>query len=119
LAHHLLAPLLIQIGDVEAYHRLREKILRQYGETTDTTVAERMAKDCLLLPPPNDQLETIVKMTDRAVAAGPSHRNWLYFEFAKGLVEYRRGNPASAVEWLQKVVGEDTDTTRTVGAYMV
>src|SRR5438094_3772540 len=43
-AYHALAPLLLQNGDREAYQRLRERILGQFGQTSNPVVAERMAK---------------------------------------------------------------------------
>src|SRR5713101_8044303 len=88
-AYHSLAPLLAQSGDQEAYRRLCARILRQFGGTSDPAIAERMAKDCLILPPPAADLETIGKMADTAVAAGPDHKFWHYFQFVKGLAEYR------------------------------
>jgi tetratricopeptide (TPR) repeat protein len=102
-AYHLLAPLLVQTGDLDGYHRLRVAILGQFSGTTNPTIAERMAKTCLLLPPPPTDLPAIEKMEDAAVTAGPNHPLWPYFEFAKGLTEYRLSRFESASNWLQKV----------------
>jgi Flp pilus assembly protein TadD len=118
-AYHSLAPLLVQSGDQEAYRRLCAQILRRFAASSDPAIAERMAKDCLILPPPAADLETIGKMADTAVAAGPDHKSWHYFQFVKGLAEYRQGHFASAAEWLQKVAGREGDPHRTVAAYMV
>src|SRR5438309_6782303 len=49
--YHCLAPLLVQTGDLEGYHRHCERILRQFAGTSNPVVAERMAKDCLFVPP--------------------------------------------------------------------
>jgi Flp pilus assembly protein TadD len=117
-AYHSLAPLLAQ-SDPEAYRRLCAQILQQFGRTSNPAIAERMARDCLILPPPATDLETIGKMVDTAVAAGPNHQFWDYFQFVKGLSEYRHGRFASAAEWLQKVVIHESDPNRTVEAYMV
>jgi tetratricopeptide (TPR) repeat protein len=102
-AYHSLAPLLVQVGDLDEYRRHCERTLRQFAGTSDPLIAERMAKDCLILPPPAADLETIGKMVDVAVAAGPKHPQWEWFEFVKGLYEYRRGRFSAAVEWLQKI----------------
>jgi len=117
-AYHLLAPSLVQNGDLEAYARHRERILRQFAGTSDPIVAERMAKDCLFVAPPASDLTTIARMVETAVAAGPNHRLWPYFQFVKGLAEYRQGRFASAVEWLQPVLPRSGDMYRTVQAYM-
>ncbi len=57
-------------------------------------------------------------MVDTAVAAGPNHQYWPYFQFVKGLAEYRQGRFASAAEWLQQVLGKNADMYRTVQAHM-
>jgi serine/threonine protein kinase len=119
LAHHYLAPLLLQMGDTEGYHRHRERMLHQFARTSDPVIAERIAKDCLVLPPSAPQLTEISKMAETAIAAGPTHAAWGYFEFVKGLTEYRQGHWANAADWLQKVVSQDGDRYRTVQAYMV
>ena len=118
-AYHSLAPLLVQIGDLDEYRRHCERTLRQFAGTSDPLIAERMAKDCLILPPPAADLETIGKMVDVAVAAGPNHPQWEWFEFVKGLYEYRRGHFPAAVEWLQKITAQPGHQPLNVGSDMV
>ena len=118
-AYHSLSPLLAQSGDQDAYHRLCGQILGQFARTSDPAIAERMARDCMILPPPAADLETIGKMVETAVAAGPNHQFWDYFQFVKGLSEYRQGHFADAAGWLQKVAAHESDPNRTVEAYMV
>jgi len=118
-AYHSLSPLLAQSGDQDAYHRLCGQILGQFARTSDPAIAERMARDCLILPPHAAELGTIGKMVDTAVAAGPNHQFWDYFQFVKGLSEYRQGHFADAAGWLQKVAAHESDPNRTVEAYMV
>src|SRR5262249_28754292 len=114
LAYHHIAPLLLQTGDLAGYGAHRERILRQFGATQDPMIAERMAKDCLLLPPLAADLETLGKMADVAVAVGPTNTFWRYFQFVKGLAEYRQGHFDAAVKWLQEVTLNNSDVTRTV-----
>jgi serine/threonine protein kinase len=111
--YHALAPLLLQNGELKEYYELRTRIVREHGDASDPVTCERLAKDCLVLPPEASQMETLVKMVDRAVAAGPSHRSFLYFEFAKGLAEYRSGRYSDAVDWLQKALVKTNDSHRT------
>jgi serine/threonine protein kinase/Flp pilus assembly protein TadD len=117
-AYHYLAPLLVQAGDLEAYRRHCERILRQFAGTSNPAVAERMAKDCLFVPPLASDFSAVRRMVDTAVAAGPNHPFWPYFQFVKGLAEYRQGRFDSAAEWLQKVLGRSGDIYRTVQAHM-
>jgi tRNA A-37 threonylcarbamoyl transferase component Bud32 len=123
LAYHYLAPLLVQVGDVQAYERLRGTILRQFGESSDPRIAERMAKDCLILAPPATDLPAIQRMADTAMAAGPSHPLWEYFQFAKGFTEYREGHFEKAIEWLEKISsgwrGKEAEPYRSAEAYFL
>jgi len=118
-AYHGLAPLLAQEPDPAPYRRLREKILRQFGETRDPITAARMAKNCMIIPPIGSEMEILNRMVNVALSAGPQDRFWAYFQFVKGLAEYRLGHFASAEEWMQKVVVNQSDPNRTVSAYMV
>jgi hypothetical protein len=106
MAYHYLAPLLVQVGDLDGYQRLRAAILRHFADSSDAIVAERMAKDCLLLPPAADDLPLIQKMVDTALAAGPDHPMWLYFQLAKGLAEYRQAHFDAAAERLEKAASQ-------------
>jgi serine/threonine protein kinase len=116
-AYHYLAPLLLQTGDTSAYRKHCERILSEFGSTTDPIVAERMAKDCLILPPPAGSLNQLAKLADIAVAAGPNDRSWPYYAFVKGLAEYRQGHFAGALEWLRKVAPQEGVPTRTAQVY--
>ena len=91
-AYHSLAPLLAHMGNREAYDQLCGQMVRQFGNTSVPTIAERMARDCLILPNPAVDMQTITKMTDTAIAAGSGHKYWNAFQFVKGLAEYRQAN---------------------------
>ena len=43
-------------------------------------------------------------MADTAVTVGKTSPYIQYFQFAKGLAEYRQGRFASTVEWMEKVL---------------
>jgi eukaryotic-like serine/threonine-protein kinase len=118
-AYHCLAPLLAQSGDQQAYHRLCARIVQQFAGSSDPAIAERMAKDCLILPSPGTNFESITRMVNTALAAGNKHPFWNYFQFVKGLAEYRQGHFENSAEWLQKVLADQRDPHRTMAAYMV
>jgi len=115
-AYHYLAPLLVQTGDLGGYRTISERALSQFGATVDPAVAERIAKDCLILPPPADTLPRLVKMADTAVAAGPANPSWPYYMFVKGLAEYRQGHYAGSLEWLRQVAALEGVPARTAQA---
>jgi len=119
--YHSLAPLLVQIDDVEAYTRLREQIQLHFGSiTNDASMADRMAKDCLLLPLPGQDRTIESRLADVAVSLGQGSTARSWFEFCKGFAELRQGHFSEAIEWMQKVVPtENSQPDRGVEAYMV
>jgi WD40 repeat protein/tRNA A-37 threonylcarbamoyl transferase component Bud32/Flp pilus assembly protein TadD len=104
LAYHLLVPALVQGGDLPAYRLCCAQILARFGRTNDPTVCARMAKDCLLLPSSEIDLTAVSKLAQTAVTTGTANVNFPNFAYVKGLVEYRSGNFASAVEWTRKAL---------------
>jgi eukaryotic-like serine/threonine-protein kinase len=105
-----LGPLLVHTGDLAGYERVRNQVLQQFGRTNDPNVAERALKECLMLPPPPADLVTLSKLAEVAGAAGPDTADWPFFQFAKGLAEYRLGHFASAVEWVQAALKSDRNS---------
>ena len=59
------------------------------------------------------------KLAGIAVAADPARAEFHFFQFAKGLSEFRQGRFGSAMDWLKPVVAEGGDAFRTVQASMV
>jgi len=115
--YHSLAPLLLQAGDEPGYQRLRDEMLIHFSSVSDPMVAERMTKDCLILPPPAVDLPSIEKMTDVALwAVSPTNKLSPYCEFVKGLFDYRNKNFADAVPRLTRVAAQEGDAARTVEA---
>jgi eukaryotic-like serine/threonine-protein kinase len=78
--------------------------VERFGKTNDPAIAERMAKDCLILPSSGADLDVVADMADLAIAAGPDHWGATFFQFAKGLSEYRQGHFTSAVQRMQQVL---------------
>ncbi|HVV70862.1 MAG TPA: serine/threonine-protein kinase, partial [Verrucomicrobiae bacterium] len=98
VGYHYLAPLLLQMEDVAAYKRCRAQILKEFGDTSDPRVAERMAKACLILPPATNELAVIARMADVALRGETNNGTWGFNLFSKGLAEYRLGHDAQAAE---------------------
>ncbi|HEX2474156.1 MAG TPA: protein kinase [Lacipirellulaceae bacterium] len=104
--YHFLAPLLVQSGDLDAYRRHCARVVERFGKTNHPVVAERLVKDCLILPSSGADLEAVDAMADTAIAADPNHWGTAFFHFVKGFSEYRQGNFASAVQWLEKALAK-------------
>jgi serine/threonine-protein kinase len=102
--YHQLAPALAHNGDLDLYRRHCALVLARFADTTDPVVAERMAKDCLILACPRVDLSAVDKLTKMALTAGKRHPFFPFFEFASGLADYRQGRFTSAVECMRKVL---------------
>src|SRR5262249_6407086 len=121
-AYHYYLPILVQTGDLEGYELHRKQALLQFGKTSDPETADRIAKVCLMLPPAPADLPTLEAMADTALKAGPQDKKWPYYEFLKGLAEYRQGHFDAALEWMQKFLppeGQPRDGVRTLPATVV
>jgi tetratricopeptide (TPR) repeat protein len=115
-----LAPLLLETGDTGGYRKHCHAMLSRFGTTNAPHIAERTAKVCLLLPLDGADLAAASKLAETAVTLGKYHAWVAYFQFAKGLVEYRQANFAQAVGWTQKALSQlDTDYSRDIQAYSV
>jgi len=118
-AYYQLAALLVKAGDIEDYRRHCAKMVEKFRNTSDAHVAERTVKACLGTTNSGVDLALVSKLADVAVAGGPGQRDALFFQFAKGLAEFRQGRFASAVDWLKPVAAELGNAHRAVQASMV
>jgi WD40 repeat protein/serine/threonine protein kinase len=117
---HWLAGIYVQTGQLEAYRENCGKALERFRETTDPYTADRIAKDCLILPGSGANLDTVSAMADDAVAQGQHSPDLPYFQFCKGLAEYRQGRFTSAADWMGTVLTNGGSILPlATGAYMV
>jgi tetratricopeptide (TPR) repeat protein len=104
--YHMLAPLILATGDVESYRELCRNIVAQFSGTQNPGIADPMAKSCLILPPSNSDMPVIMAWAEAAVRQGTGSQFFAFFQFTKGLAEYRAGHYASAVDWMHKTLAE-------------
>ena len=114
-----LAPLLLQLDDVNGYKSLRAQILQHFGSTSDPRIAERMVKASLILPPTAEELATIAKMAEVAGRGEVNNENWGFNLFAMGFAQYRLGHYTSAVELMQKLIPLDMGSHCRTEAYLI
>ena len=88
------------MGDEAEYRRASRDLLAQFGAVTDPSVAERVARACLLLPAPEDELQQAVALSESAVASGRLGHEaaYPYFLFTQGLARYRQGRFDDAIK---------------------
>jgi serine/threonine protein kinase len=96
---HMRAPLLVAKGDVEEYRHLCGEIVSRFRNETDPYVADKMAKDCLILPSAGVDLTAVAALADVAVSRGSNATAAPYFMFCKALAEFRLGRYEEAINW--------------------
>jgi len=102
-----LAPVLLQMDDVDGYKALRAQILKRFGHTTDPRVAELMTKASLILPASDDEMKTIAKMAEVAAGGSTNDPDFGHNVFAKGFAEYRLGHYKNANKLLRQADNMD------------
>ncbi|HEV3341511.1 MAG TPA: protein kinase [Pirellulales bacterium] len=91
-------------GDVDAYRRACEDLVKRFGETNHPQTAECVAKACLLTPDALNAVEAerLQKLAERAVAGQETEPLYRFCALCKGLADYRAGRHAEAVTWMQR-----------------
>ena len=100
-AYHALAPLYVVTTNLDAYHQLCLKIVSTFSNTTDMFVADRMAKDCLILPSTGVDLNAVEAMAKLALTKGKDTGFIDFFVFDEALAQFRLGNYREAIYWAQ------------------
>jgi serine/threonine protein kinase len=100
-SYHRRAPLLVARNDVEGYRRLCGEIISRFSNATDPYVADKMAKDCLILPSSGVDLRPVAALADLAVDRGSNSGAAPIFKFCKALAEFRLGHYEEAINWAQ------------------
>jgi serine/threonine protein kinase len=101
--YHLMAPLLVQMQHQREYEELCHNIAKRFAGTTDPYTADRMAKDCLILPRPGADLKVPGELAETAVALGKKDAGALpFFQCCKALAEYRLENWTAAADWSER-----------------
>jgi serine/threonine-protein kinase len=107
---HGYAELCLFLGEEDEYRRARRDLLERFGATSDSYVAERAGRACLLMPATGDELQGFVALTKRAFARNAGENPAQpYFKFGHGLAEYRQGHFDMAIATMRgdaaKVLG--------------
>lgn len=99
-----------EAGDLAGYENLRTMGIDRFSSTLDPVVAEQVIKACLLHPADGkmmkklDPLESLLLSVHEKISAhSPYERNIAAWrEFAIALMEFRKGNPDTSLEWIGK-----------------
>jgi serine/threonine-protein kinase len=106
------AELCLFLGQKDEYRRACKALLDRFGANADPVIAERTGRACLLLLGSKDEQRRAVGLIEYAVAAGRSKPGWAnpYFQFAKGLAEYRQCRLGSTISMMEMSMMEGEAT---------
>jgi tetratricopeptide (TPR) repeat protein len=113
--YHMLAPLLAACGDISGYQQLCQQIIRRFSNAFDPSVADQMAKDCLILPSSGADLNAVGALADVAVTRGTNYLSYPLFKCCKALAEYRLGRPQEAIKWADSATKDDFPYSKAEG----
>jgi serine/threonine-protein kinase len=106
-----LAPLYLELEDVESYRRVCREMLKRFGESDQLVACRRTAMTCLLVADAGVDRQLLVQLADRGVAGSGSQTNDKWFPLVKGMADYRAGQLASAIGWLEKSLTPGKENT--------
>jgi serine/threonine protein kinase/tetratricopeptide (TPR) repeat protein len=101
LRYHELASVLVACGETEKYRQLCQQIVARFKDAQDGPTANRMAKDCLILPSSGVDLQAIGKLANTQLSSKP---NDPWGQSLKALAEYRLGNFSNAQDFAHRVL---------------
>jgi serine/threonine protein kinase len=115
-SYHTLAPLLAITGNVLGYRQLCPRIISRFHDTQDPSIADQMAKDCLILPDSGADLKAVGALANLAVARGTNYPSYPLFQCCKALAEYREGHFAAAIQWAEAAVKDPFPYSKAEGS---
>ena len=119
IGYQYLAPLLLQLKDVDGYKACRAQILHEFGDTPHPLIAQRMVIASLILPATDDEMKVIARMADVVAGDDTNSDVYGYNLFAEGFAEYRLGHYKSAVNLLREATPMDIGSTCRTEAYFI
>jgi len=103
-----LTVLLLEIGDRENYRSHCQGMVASFRAANAPGPLGKTAEACLLVADLGTNSAAAGQLADQALALG-KNSYWVYYlQFVKGLAEYRAGHFASAVDWMDKCIGQPT-----------
>ncbi len=118
-------PALIEQGDINNYERFRQEAIARYT-AAPCPFADRIVKVSLLLPANERLIESLRPLADETAKhlaeadKGGDDFTAAWRSVSLGLLEYRRGNHAKAVEWSRRCLAyPGTNAPRTATAQII
>lgn len=100
-AWHQQAALLAYLGQTEQYGEHCRRFLERFGSSNNPRSRERAVQGALLLPGSEANIKEGIRVADSVATTDLDAGLKYWFEFTKGLADYRRGRFADAIEHLE------------------
>jgi serine/threonine protein kinase len=108
----MVAALLLKTHNRTGYDQFCKRVFAMNGTSTNSLVADAVAKSCLFAPSSEVDLKAIGRLADMAVTLGAADFGAMpFFQVCKALSEYRLGHFSEAAQWAQKSVDSPTYAT--------
>jgi serine/threonine protein kinase/tetratricopeptide (TPR) repeat protein len=104
------AVLLLETGDITNYRVRCQKMMASFRDSGEPNTLAQTAEACLLGAGEESCSEAARQLAEQAFKLGKDSYLKHYYEFVKGLAEYRAGRFASAIEWVGKSAGQQNLT---------
>ena len=111
------AMVLAELDDQHAYENLACESIKQFGNTANSEILERIVKSCSLLPPSASLAAALSPLAEKVAesiraAANPNHGALPWKCMSLALFEIHRGNYAEAVNWGNRCLSFNQDTRK-------
>jgi tetratricopeptide (TPR) repeat protein len=113
---HTLAPLLVAANRVEDYRQLCRQMVARFAGTTDASTADVIAKDCLILPSSEADLDAVAALAETAVTRGKGEGPYTFYLCTKALADYRQGKFQDAATQTVEILKDPFPYTQAEGS---
>jgi tetratricopeptide (TPR) repeat protein len=110
-----LAPLLVAQRDITAYQQLCREMVARFAGTKDIFAADRISRDCLILPSSGTDLDAVAALAETAVTKGKGQFPYTFFLCSKALADYRQGKFQQAVSGALEILKDPFPHTQAEG----
>jgi hypothetical protein len=113
---HSQAVVLFAQNDLAAYHQLCREMIARFNGTNNATIADRVAKDCLIVPCSGADLASAAALAETAVTRGKGDIPYTFYLCTKDLADYRQGKFQEVVDRTPLILKDPFPYTQAEGS---
>ena len=112
---HDMAAVLVADEDLAAYQQLCRDMIASFHGTTNASIADKVAKDCTILPSSGVDLTAVAVLAETAVNRGKYDGPYTFYLCAKALSDYRLGHFEEAIAGTSLILKDPFPYTQAEG----